>query len=415
MVGQATFFWYVRQVFDRLQDQPYLVGHPLTRLLVQSGQISSGERLRQAILQAIDQLRPPPGTPAGSSLDRRWRALSLRHVEGYSFKQIAQQIQVSERQALRDHKNGIEAVAAILWEGYCRATTGAITGTQRSASRLPKELEGELARVSALSSEQVTTDLGEALRNAFLTTRNLALTRGAEVTHSLPAGPITVPVEPSVLQQILTCLLSAVFLGGTQPRLEIRGTAQDDTINLVFSVRTGDRPSFDPGTAGDEVEALIESARRLVELCGGVLQSSDVTRFVLRFRAARPTTVLVIDDNPDLADLFQCYLAGTAYRVVPARAPSTALRLARELQPDVIILDVMLPGQDGWQLLRELAEDSQTRNIPVIACSILPERSLAVSLGVVDFLAKPVTRPALLAALDRCQRLHRGAVDPDCS
>src|SRR5581483_1438588 len=105
-------------------------------------------------------------------------------------------------------------------------------------------------------------DLGEALRNAFLTTRNLALTRGAEVTHSLPAGPITVPVEPSVLQQILTCLLSAVFLGGTQPRLEIRGTAQDDTINLIFSVRTGDRPSFDPETAGDEVEALIESARR---------------------------------------------------------------------------------------------------------------------------------------------------------
>ena len=90
------------------------------------------------------------------------------------------------------------------------------------------------------------------------------------------------------------------------------------------------------------------------------------------------------------------------YRVVQASTGAAALQLAREVHPDAITLDVLMPSQDGWGLLRTLNGDPDTEQIPVILCSVLPERSLALSLEVAAFLDKPVTREALLAALRHC-------------
>jgi len=64
-------------------------------------------------------------------------------------------------------------------------------------------------------------------------------------------------------------------------------------------------------------------------------------------------------------------------------------------------LDVMLPGIDGWELLGQLREHPQTSCIPVVVCTILPQEPLALALGAAAFLRKPVSREALLSALDR--------------
>jgi CheY-like chemotaxis protein len=112
-------------------------------------------------------------------------------------------------------------------------------------------------------------------------------------------------------------------------------------------------------------------------------------------------TVLVVDDNPDVVSLFQRYLRGEPYRVVQATSGEVAHRLATALRPDVLVLDVMLPSQDGWEGLQRLRDDPATRAIPVVVCSVLPERDLALSLGVAEFLAKPVMRTALIATLER--------------
>ncbi len=427
MVGQATFFWYVRQVFARLHDPSYLIGHPLAALLVNARIVAAPEGLREAVLATLDSLQPPPSTPPGSSTERRWRSLSLRHVDGLSFKQIAQQLQVSERQALRDHKEGVEAAAAVLWARYRQrgavdqpADPGIGTSERNPSSSPPasaEDLESGLARVAALSTEEGTADLAETLRQALAVTGNLSTDRGAEIRLSLADGPMPVAIEPSVLRQILICLLSAALQSVVAPRVEVAATVAADAVSLEV-VLQGRRPRGHEDAA-DELMALVESARRLAELRNGAVQVGDtvagVRRIVLRLRAVRPATVLLVDDNPDLADLFRWYLAGTDYRVVQARAPSTALELARELRPDVIILDVMLPSQDGWQLLHQLRGAPATDTIPVIICSILPERSLALSLGVADFLAKPVTQESLRAALARCRRVHRPATHPDRS
>jgi CheY-like chemotaxis protein len=65
------------------------------------------------------------------------------------------------------------------------------------------------------------------------------------------------------------------------------------------------------------------------------------------------------------------------------------------------VLDVMLPGIDGWELLGRLREHPQTKDVPVVVCTILSQQQLALTLGATDFLRKPITRDAFLATLDR--------------
>ncbi|HUX86170.1 MAG TPA: response regulator, partial [Chloroflexota bacterium] len=111
--------------------------------------------------------------------------------------------------------------------------------------------------------------------------------------------------------------------------------------------------------------------------------------------------ILLIDDNPYVGNLFRRMLATSHYDLVHARTASRALSMARETPPQGIILDVVMPTRDGWEILTALKLDRRTAAIPVIVCSVLPDRELALSLGASDFLAKPVTRATLRTALDR--------------
>jgi CheY-like chemotaxis protein len=108
----------------------------------------------------------------------------------------------------------------------------------------------------------------------------------------------------------------------------------------------------------------------------------------------------VVDDNEDVLELFRSYLSPHRYRVVTVRSARQALDLAREVQPYAITLDLMMPGQDGWDVLQTLLSQPDTRHIPVIVCTVLRQKELALSLGAAAFLAKPTTEAALLAALE---------------
>jgi signal transduction histidine kinase/DNA-binding response OmpR family regulator len=112
-------------------------------------------------------------------------------------------------------------------------------------------------------------------------------------------------------------------------------------------------------------------------------------------------TVLVIDDDPNALDLLGRTLQGAGVRVVTASDGREALRLARSLLPVAITLDVMMPGMDGWEVLRELKADPETRDIPVIMVTMTDDRSLGYALGATEFLTKPVQRNQLVQLLDR--------------
>ena len=164
-------------------------------------------------------------------------------------------------------------------------------------------------------------------------------------------------------------------------------------------------------------------SRRLARLMGGDLtvesepeRGSTFTVF-LPLRAAEPEhavpapparlpiesngarLVLAIDDDPNAIDILQENLAEAGYRVVGATDGEEGLRRARELKPLAIFLDIVMPRKDGWQTLRALKADPETREIPVILLSIIDQKDLGYRLGAADYLLKPIDRDAILAAL----------------
>ncbi len=113
-------------------------------------------------------------------------------------------------------------------------------------------------------------------------------------------------------------------------------------------------------------------------------------------------TILVVEDNPQAAKLLSLYLIQAGYRVLLAASGREAVQLARQYQPRAITLDILLPDQDGWQVLSELKASPLTRDIPVVIVSVLDRQALGFTLGASDYLVKPVDRAELLHALRRC-------------
>jgi PAS domain S-box-containing protein len=115
-------------------------------------------------------------------------------------------------------------------------------------------------------------------------------------------------------------------------------------------------------------------------------------------------TVLVIDDDPATRDLLRRMLTRDGYRVLQAANGATGLALAREHRPDVITLDVVMPGLDGWEVLAALKEDPEVAAIPVVMLTITDDRSLGFSLGAAEYLTKPLDRERLAGVLARYRR-----------
>src|SRR6266849_1105127 len=115
-------------------------------------------------------------------------------------------------------------------------------------------------------------------------------------------------------------------------------------------------------------------------------------------------TVLVIDDEAAVRDLMQRFLTKEGFRVVTAASGEEGLRWARELRPDAITLDVMMPGMDGWAVLSALKADSEVADIPVIMLTIVDDKNLGYALGASDYLTKPIDRDRLVTVLKQHRR-----------
>lgn len=122
--------------------------------------------------------------------------------------------------------------------------------------------------------------------------------------------------------------------------------------------------------------------------------------------------VLVIDDDPGARDLMRRYLSRENVTPILASTGEEGLRIAREIRPQLITLDVVMPGMDGWSVLQALKSDPELASIPVIMTTIVAEQGLGYALGAADYLVKPVTREKLHDVLTRhdCFRSARRAL-----
>jgi len=111
--------------------------------------------------------------------------------------------------------------------------------------------------------------------------------------------------------------------------------------------------------------------------------------------------VLVIDDDMITRELLKNYLSKLGYAVAVAADGEAGLKLAKKLRPDAILLDVKMPGMDGWRVLSRLKQDLVLSDIPVIMISIVEERNKGFALGAADYIVKPVVRDQLSTILEK--------------
>ncbi|MEU0093241.1 GAF domain-containing protein [Kribbella sp. NPDC006257] len=188
------------------------------------------------------------------------------------------------------------------------------------------------------------------------------------------------------------------------------GVPPEDRERIFESFQQGGR-----GASREEGTGLgLTLSRRIVELLGGRMWlESEVGvgstfGFSLRSReivdrpgqAVQPVgdVVVIEDDRPSL-DLITAYLSGAAVRVTKAGDGQTGLDAVRRVRPAAVLLDIRLPGIDGWSVLQALKSEAGTKDIPVIIVSIVDERARGAALGAAAYLVKPVSRDALLDAL----------------
>jgi signal transduction histidine kinase/DNA-binding response OmpR family regulator len=132
-----------------------------------------------------------------------------------------------------------------------------------------------------------------------------------------------------------------------------------------------------------------------LEPAGAALQPASVREFTTG------KAILVIEDDPSAVRLLREYLEPLGYMLRSAADGETGLAMAREHPPVAILLDVLVPRIDGWDVLRLLKADENLRDVPVVMVTVVDERDVGLALGAVDYLVKPVQRGALLASLER--------------
>jgi len=131
------------------------------------------------------------------------------------------------------------------------------------------------------------------------------------------------------------------------------------------------------------------------------MQELKETAPEIRETNSKADTILVIDDDAAVRDLMSRFLGKLGFNVVAAENGEAGLRLAREIRPRIITLDVVMPGLNGWDVLSELKEQPELASIPVIMVTIVDNQSLGFDRGASNYLVKPIDRDRLALALEK--------------
>jgi len=395
----------VRDALTHLYDLAHLQTHPLARRLRERGDPSAtGVVLRQELLDAIEWFRPAAGTTTTSKAYRRYRVLELRYIEGLEPVEIEQHLTISKSEYYREHAEALAALVSLvreLWEGRAAAQPG-----RRDASR-ERLAEQEVEELCAHVRLEVL-DASVLLAETAALLRPLAGVRGVPLVVERVPDPVTVRADRVILRQALLVVLSQLVERAAPEGVVVRVWNGADAVRVEARARAAP-------TRADTLDLCV--AERLVSALGGVLllRSAPAGEIAVEIAIAareRPR-LLVVDNSADFTALVARYLSGEEWEVVPAGSAEEAHALAQQVRPALVLLDVMMPGRDGWDLLLRLKSDDRTRSIPVVICSILNEPQLAVSLGADGYLPKPVGRGDLLRMLrDRSAGRHAAAAAP---
>src|SRR3954469_184053 len=310
-----------------------------------------------------------------------------------------------------------------------------------SAGRHLLALLGDILDLSKIEAgrmelELTTFPVDDVLHQALSLVRERAALHGIQLTLEAEDGLGAVTADELRLKQVLLNLLSnAVKFTPDGGSVAVRAWRDGETVDItVTDTGIGIAPAdqervFDSFQQGERSASSSEGtglgltlSRRIVELHGGRLwltsEPGEGSTFGISLPQPEATvgpgsdwaaldepptgpTVVVIEDDPRSAELVELHLHAAGLRVVGATTGEQGLDLVREEDPVAVVLDIHLPGMDGWEVLTALKSDPATSDIPVVVVSVEPERGRGFALGATEYLVKPVSGDHLLAAVTR--------------
>lgn len=348
--------------------------------------------LRHLVLDAIETLQPPGRAGFHSPKTRSYRVLSMRYLEGCSVVQIAAELHMSQRQIYRDLENAENELAQLLSTQQYTVSPA----QQLEAQNQGRPLRNELDRVPI---DTATHDVAALLESALSTVRPLAARQNVGIILDLGNERPQAQVCADLLRQMLILLLSAA----------IRHT-QDGPVQVLLGHDKGgiDLSILFRPRGHQELEDDLANVRDLASAQGLDWEEKNLAsgRFSVTFElSATGRTILVVEDNRSTVALYQRFLASsTDWQLIAVEDPTHAYAEAVSKQPDLILLDIMMPNTDGWTLLQTLKTQPETKQIRVLVCTVFGEEALAESLGADGYIKKPVTQTEFLQALAACLR-----------
>lgn len=346
--------------------------------------IAGPGHVQSSLIASIAELEPDPKQPANNRARRDFDSLHQRFVLGLTQEETAGTLHLSVRHVQRVQAEATHLLSRILWDRYLARGE---TPDWRS------QMERELASLRSRDPD-ATADVAEAIADVMALEQALASGHGIQLKEGFIQPGLVATVHPAALRQALITAVGRLTQHVSPGELAIYAALADGSVRITL---TGPADSDRQPTKDHLTRDIITPRGATVE----AQAKGDRLFLWLTLPSIGERTVLVVEDNLDMVHFYQRCTAGTPYRVAHLPERQDMIEAIEAAGPDIVVLDVMLPDVDGWQLLTHLYERLSTRSIPVIVCSVVKEEELALSLGAALFLAKPVRPRQFVQALDQ--------------
>jgi CheY-like chemotaxis protein len=401
-MDRVKFLNDVKDILNHLSDPAYLENHNLTNLFYKGDDSALAIRmhsLRETIQQGIDFLRPPEGTPVNASEWRCYKILTFRYFQLKEWHVIEEELGLSQRQVQRDLKKGLDALISILWDHYVSQNQ-----VENQSNNVQEELietyDQELIK-EELKNWEISYDLinlSQILEQALQLCKSFLKTELHNRVNMLDVdADLNVLVDQVLTKQGLYKVFSMIGSSPDNLQVHLRTRKLNEYFfELSFSFNTENLNTI-------EHWSIAQLFFTIQGLTHSITKNENQSVISVILPVKKQISCLVIDDVESVRRLIERMLGSYGIQVFGADNYYTALNLIQLVKPDFILLDILMPKMDGWQMIKNLKSNPETSDIPVIICSVLFEPELSQAVKASAYIRKPINRLELIQTLQELQ------------